>query len=276
MKAGIFNRIFLLAILSLIGSSAVVGQYKGEPVKRERLIKVLRSKQFQTKDIVQIISENGVDFRLDAAAESELRSAGARPLVIDAVRRNYRGGNRSAASARGASVRNDQYGTLIEQAVEAFDIKKDYKAARQLLTQAAVSQPTNPRAYQLLGFLSLYGEKDFDEAEKSWKKAINLGGAAVLRLKHDHDGSFLKTCEGSLYISRNMVRFESDNNDHTFETTDANIKSIEVNSRWRRMFQLRQGSFKIELTRKENSDFSFAPMTGKTDESKMIIRLIGK
>lgn len=276
MNLRIFTRITLLAAIAVIGTSAVIGQYKGDPVKRDRLIKVLRSKQFQTKDIVQIINENGVDFRLNAAAESELRAAGARPLVIDAVRRNFRGGNRSAASVRGGNVRNDQYGTLIEQAVEAYDIRKDYRTARQLLTQAAVSQPNNPRAYQLLGFLSLYGEKDFDEAEKSWRKAIGLGGAAVLRLKHDHDGSFLKTCEGSLYISRNVVRFESDNNEHTFETTDANIKSIEVNSRWRRMFQLRQGSFKIELKRKENSDFSFAPTTGKTNESKMIIRLIGK
>jgi tetratricopeptide (TPR) repeat protein len=276
MTSVILHRLVVLAILILLASAAVEGQYKGEPVKRDRLVKVLRSKQFQSKDIVQIINENGVDFRLDAGAESELCAAGARPLVIDAVRRNFRGGNRSAASVRGSNVSNDSYASTIEQAVEAFDIRKDYKAARQLLTQAANSQPTNPRAFQLLGFLSLYGEKDFDEAEKSWKKAIGLGGAAVLRLKHDHDGSFLKTCEGSLYISRNVVRFESDNNEHTFETTDANIKSIEVNNRWRRKFQFKQGSFKIELKRKENSDFSFAPMTGKTDESKMIIRLIGK
>ena len=167
MKLRIFTRITLLAAIAAIGTASVIGQYKGDPVKRDRLIKVLRSKQFQTKDIVQIINENGVDFRLDAAAESELRAAGARPLVINAVRRNFRGGNRSAASVRGGNVRNDQYGTLLEQAVEAYDIKRDYKTARQLLTQAALSQPNNPRAYQLLAFLSLYGEKDFDEAEKS-------------------------------------------------------------------------------------------------------------
>ncbi len=149
-------------------------------------------------------------------------------------------------------------------------------SSRSYLQRAVALQPSNPRAFQLLGFMSLYGEKNFEEAEANWKKAISLGGAAVLRLTHDHDGSFLKTCQGSLYISRNVVRFESDNNEHTFETTDANIKSIDVNNKWRRMFQLKQGSFKISLKREEKSNYSFAPVTGKTDESKMIIRLIGK
>ena len=125
------------------------------------------------------------------------------------------------------------------------------RASKAALQSAAALQPNNPRAFQLLGFMSLYGEKDFEEAEKNWKQAISLGGAAVLRLTHDHDGSFLKTCQGSLYIGRNVVRFESDNNEHTFETTDQNIKSVEVNNRWRRLIQLKQGSFKIVLRREE-------------------------
>lgn len=64
--------------------------------------------------------------------------------------------------------------------------------------------------------------------------------------------------------------------EHTFETTDQNVKSIDVNNKWRRLFQFKQGSFKIVLKREEKSNYSFAPLTGKTDESKMIIRLIGK
>lgn len=275
MKTVIVNRLVLLAIVVLAASGAVLGQYKGDPVKRERLIKVLRSKQFQTKDIVQIISDNGVDFRLNAATERDLVAAGARPAVIEAARRNFRGGNQSAR-LQGSNNRNTAYGSLLEEAVEAYNVRKDYKTSRKLLTQAAAAEPSNPLAYQQLGFLSLYGEKDFDEAEKNWKKAISLGGAAILRLKHDHDGGFLRTCEGSLYISRNIVRFESDNNEHTFETTDANIKSIEVNNAWRRLIQLRKGSFKIVLRREDKSNFGFAPLSGKTDESKMIIRLIGK
>lgn len=276
MRTKDLHRAVIVAGLIAIFSFAAIGQYKGEPVKKDRLIKTLRSKQFQTRDIVQVINESGVDFRLSASDQNELVAAGARPAVIDAVRRNFRGGNRSAASARGRATGSETYNALIDQAVEAYDLRKDMNSSRSYLQRAAAMQPSNPRAFQLLGFMSLYGEKDFDQAELNWKKAISLGGAAVLRLTHDHDGSFLKTCQGSLYIARNVVRFESDNNEHTFETTDANIKSIDVNNRWRRLIQLKQGSFKISLKREDKSSYSFAPMTGKTDESKMIIRLIGK
>ncbi len=272
----VLQRLVVVCALILAGTSIASAQYKGEPVKKDRLINTLRSKQFQTRDIVQVINESGVDFRMTPAVESELTGVGARPAVIEAVRRNFRGGNRSAASARGGASGGETYNALIDQAVEAYDVRKDIRSSRAALQRAAAMQPSNPRAFQLLGFMSLYGEKDFDQAELNWKKAISLGGAAVLRLTHDHDGSFLKTCQGSLFIARNLVRFESDNNEHTFETTDANIKSIDVNNRWRRLIQLKQGSFKISLKREEKSSYSFAPVTGKTDESKMIIRLIGK
>lgn len=79
--------------------------------------------------------------------------------------------------------------------------------------------------------------------------------------------------------AKDIVRYESDNNIHTFETTDKNIKSIKVNSSFKRLFQLKRGSFKIVLNNEDDKDgkkFNFAPVSGDTDVSKMIIRLIGK
>jgi hypothetical protein len=127
--------------------------------------------------------------------------------------------------------------------------------------------------------MNLYGNRNFDEAERYWKTAVNLGGSAVLRVIHDHNGLFTNTCSGSLYIAKDIVRYESDNNIHTFETTDKNIKSIKVNSSFKRLFQLKRGSFKIVLNNEDDKDgkkFNFAPVSGDTDVSKMIIRLIGK
>lgn len=268
-----------MSFLILCAAIAAPAQYKGEPVKRDRLINTLRSKQFQTRDIIQVINENGVDFRLDAATQNQLVAAGARPPVLDAVRRNYRGDNRSASSMRSGKTGpsgGDSYNALLDDAVAAYDQQRNQRKANDLLQRAVNLQPSNPRAFQLLGFLNLYGAKNFNEAERYWKKSISLGGAAVLRVTHDHDGSFLTTCEGSLYIGRNVVRFESDNNVHTFETSDANIKKIEVNNPLRRLFQLRGGSFKMVLNRDDRANWNFAPLSGKTDESKMIIRLIGK
>jgi hypothetical protein len=260
-----------------------LAQYRGEPVQRDRLINVLRSKRFQSRDIVQIITENGVDFKLTPATQNELVAAGARPVVIDAVRKNYRneakpvGSRGKSGMAVTTSARPNDYNSIVNEAVEAYDVRKNKAEARTLLDRAVALQPGNPRAHQLLGFLSLYGNKDFDEAESHWKKSISLGGNAVLRVIHDHDGSFLTSCQGSLYISSNTLRFESDNNSHTFETSDRNIKKIEVNNKWRRLIQLKGGSFKVLLNKEEGeTKYNFAPLSGKADESKMIIRLIGK
>lgn len=271
------NLVVLFAAFFLIVAlpNSADAQYQGSPVTRDRLVQTLRSKKFQTSDIVQVIREQGVDFKLTPATRNQLVSAGARPEVLLAVEKNYRGGNRRAHP--GNVGRGEDYDGLLDMAIDAYDVQKDTAKADSYLQQALKMQPNNPRAYQLLGFLNLYGSKNFDSAEKYWKRSISLGGNAILRVTHDHDGSFFTSCTGSLYISRNLVRYESDNNIHTFETPDSNIKSIEVNSRWRRIFQAKSGSFRVVLKKDDETErYNFAPSTGKTDESKMIIRLIGK
>ena len=82
------KKLWRLAVffLFLTATSVVFGQYSGEPVQKDRLIQVLRSKSFQTSDIIKIIAESGVDFKLTPMLESELVAAGARSPVIDAVR----------------------------------------------------------------------------------------------------------------------------------------------------------------------------------------------
>lgn len=288
------NILLFVSIIWLLTIPGIVfAQYQGSVVQKEKLIQTLHSKQFQTSDIVDVIRENGVDFKLTPEFESELIAAGARPSVLEAVRKNYRAPviNKPAKvknTAAGKSVTKlppdniqpkDKYNLLLSQATDFYDNKKDRQGANDVLQEAVRLQPANPRAYQLLGFLNLYGFKNFEEAEKYWKLAIGYGGSAVLRVTHDHGGVFLTSCEGSLYISRNKVRYESDNNVHTLETSDANIKEIKVNSIFKRMVQLRTGSFKIVLYKDSDdaeTNFSFAPLSGSTKESKMIIRLISK
>lgn len=285
----------ILFFLLLAVPDMVFGQYAGSPVKKDRLIRELRSKQLQTRDIIQVINESGVDFKLTPLLQNELIAAGARPAVIDAVRNNYRNSNQS--SGKPLSAKNNAnktlpgttnvvvqptantYNNLLAQAIDFYDNKKDRQAANDALQKAVSLQSGNPRAYQLLGFMNLYGARNFDEAERYWKKAISLGGSAVLRVIHDHNGVFITSCQGSLYIARDKVRFESDDNKHTFETSDQNIKEIKVNSIFKRLVQLKQGSFKIALRKEfkdDETNFSFAPLSGNTDESKMIIRLVGK
>ncbi len=356
--------VLLTAWFGLAANGAAAQQYKGLPVTKNRLINVLRSKSLQTREIVAVVKNNGVDFELSAAIETELTAAGARPAVIEAVRGNYRSAQTAVAAdnsraktqliaggepltqsaltallnnrvtdaqiqksvkARGVAFQmspviareikaaggSDQligllflayipphknsavnnssqnlsagavnnYDQMIDSAVDLFDNKKDRQGAVAALQRALKLDAASPRAYQTLGYISLYGSANFVDSEKYMREAIARGGSAVFRVKHDHNGTFLNTCQGSLYVAKDSVRFESDDNRHTFDTPDANIKTVKMNSSLRRMFQTKSGSYKIVLNTNEDNDsikFSFAPLTNSDAESKMVIRLIGK
>lgn len=353
------NKLFpyiLICLLILLATASTFAQYKGSPVKKEKLLGVLKSRQLQTREIVAVIKSNGVDFQITPAIELELAYAGARPEVIAAAKANYReqaiakGANPSKftgqpitkdavitllqngvtdaqikknISARGvnfkpsvadkaeikkagatvslialmdASYANpnqnaaanndtgankttaDNYQNLVDKAVEQYDSTKDTPGAIATLQQAVKSDPNEARAYQQMGYMYLYGQKNFAEAEKNMREAINRGGSAVFRVFHDHDGMFTTSCDGSLFVAKDGVRFESDDNKHTFETTDANIKQIKMNSIFKTFYKTKSGSFKIILKSGEDDSvkFSFAPLTDNALESKMIIRLIGK
>ena len=335
--------------------SAAYGQYKGAPVKKEKLVNVLKSRQLQTREIVAVIKSNGVDFEVIGPVESELVTAGARPEVIAAARANYRapavlpkpgpqptftgqpltkdaivtllqngvadlqvrknvqqrgvnfkpspvdktdikkaGGSialvaliegsfanpvpTAAVNNDTASTGSDNYNNLIDKAVTQYDAAKDTTAAITTLQQAVTTDPGEARAYQQLGYMYLYGQKNFTEAEKYMKLAIERGGSAVFRVFHDHDGLFTTTCQGSLFIAKDTVRFESDDNKHTFETPDDSIKSIKMNSMLTSFFKIKSGSFnfKLKTGETESKNYNFAPLTDNALESKMIIRLIGK
>ena len=356
--------VLLAAWLGLLASGAAAQQYKGSPVTKTRLINVLQSKSLQTREIVAVVKNNGVDFQLSAAIETELTAAGARPAVIEAVRGNYRSAQTAVAANNNSSAKNNpiaggepltkpaiitllnnrvtdaqvqknvksrgvafqispviakeikaaggsdqlvgllfiayvppgknaaannlsqhsagapnSYDQLVDSAVDLFDNKKDRQGAVAALQSALKLDAAAPRAYQLLGYISLYGSANFVDSEKYMKEAIARGGSAVFRVTHDHNGTFLNTCQGSLYVAKDSVRFESDDNKHTFDTPDANIKAVKMNSSFRRMFQTKSGSYKIVLNTNEDKDsikFSFAPLTNSDAESKMVIRLIGK
>jgi len=335
-------------------------QYTGLPVTKNRLLNVLRSKSLQTREIVKVVSNNGVDFQINSTIEAELVAAGARPEIITAVRSNYRapavvksspvstgksnftgtplnieaittllengvtdaqvrknvqargvnfkatpqhktviktaGGSvalinlitasfvesRASGGATSGNTGNnssggEDYDALVDKAVSQYD-SKDTTGAIGTLQQALKLDVNKARAYQLMGFAYLYGQKNFNEAEKYMREAVNRGGSAVFRVYHDHDGLFNDTCQGSLYVAKDTVRFESDNNIHTFQTEDVNIKQVKMNSIFKTFYKIKAGSFKIVLKSGETDSvkFSFAPLTDNALESKMIIRLIGK
>jgi hypothetical protein len=85
------GKIFVLAtLLALLLTGAAHMQSAKNPYDKERLLKVVSLNALSTQEIVQAIDQRGVDFQMNASIEAEFRQAGARPELIDAMRRNYR------------------------------------------------------------------------------------------------------------------------------------------------------------------------------------------
>ncbi|HRH44515.1 MAG TPA: hypothetical protein PKY82_22960 [Pyrinomonadaceae bacterium] len=275
MKARSF--IYFIVVLALFSSISFAQRtYTGDPVTKNGLLKALKLRQFQTADIVKIVNEQGVDFKLAGDIENELRANGARPELIEAVRRNYRG----ALKIKPTNTSNT-YESLVSQAINIYESANSANRAIEILNQAVALEPGKYRAYQMLGYVTLYGKRDFKKAEEYMRKAMDLGGSAVFRLKHAHDYNFFKSCEGSFYISRNTIRFEGDDNQDTFNVRDTEIVKIDTQGKWSGVFTLKMkgGIFHIVIREKggnENDKYQFSPLTGKDEERKMIIRLIGK
>ncbi len=276
-----FIKLALVFFLIAASALSLFAQYKGAPVKKDRLIKALRSKQLQTRDIVTVINTNGVDFTLTEETRQMLVAAGARPEVIKAVAENLRSlpvddgnfakKNKIIITPKAAAP---DYNDLIDRAMFSYKDQKNPRAAVELLESAVRLNPKKPEAYQMLGFVNLYGLNNAASAEKLMREAVANGGSAVFRVYHDDSGSFNGRCSGSLYISPDTIRFESDDNRHTFETSAVNIDKFrldrETNKQWKD-YPIYKILLKIG---KSDMKFRFAPITGKEVESHMVERFV--
>jgi hypothetical protein len=270
----------LAGFLILTNAVFLFAQYKGAPVKKDRLVKALRSKQLQTRDIVTVIRSNGVDFALTPETKQQLIAAGARPEVIRAVEDNPRLSSNSDGilakkrKTKRQPVPSANYEDLLDQAMFSFKDQKNPKNAVRVLETAVRLNPKKPEAYQMLGFINLYGLNNPAAAEKLMREAITNGGSAVFRVYHDDSGSFNGRCSGSLYISPEAIRFESDDNRHTFETSTVNIDKLRLDRESNRLWK-KYPVFKIFLRiGEEDMKFRFAPISGKQSETAMVERFV--
>ena len=257
-------------LFSVSGVEAFAQQYKGAPVKKDRLIKALRSKQLQTRDIVTIIRSNGVNFALTPETKETLINAGARPEILSAVDKNLRPPSKDDK----LSVTNADYEELIEQAIFIYEDKKNPNDAVKFLETAIESDKKRSEAYQMLGFVNLYGFENIAEAKKYMVEAMKRGGSAVFRVFHDDGDDFTKRCFGSLYISAENIRFEADDNIHTFEVSTKTVDQIKLDRENSRVWK-NYPIFKIFLKFGESkTKFRFAPQTKNKPESQLAAQMV--
>ena len=79
----------LLILLTLLTAWVALAQAK-PPYDKERLLQVVKLNAISTQEVIQNIEQRGVAFQTTPAVEGEFRQAGARPELIEALRRNYR------------------------------------------------------------------------------------------------------------------------------------------------------------------------------------------
>lgn len=251
--------------------------FTGVPLSKNVVVTLLQN-GVPDAQVRKNVESRGVDFQINGENAGEIKGAGGSSALLNLIAVNYVGGKETNAS-NNSSGGSSNYEDLISLATDQYDNKDDRRGAIETLQKAVKIAPHESRAFQLLGFMYLYGINNFADASTYFQQAINKGGNAVFRVYHDHDGVFTDVCKGSLYVSKDAVRFEGDDGQHTFETSDANIMKVKMNNSFKRLFQTKTGSFKIVLNSGEDKDgvkFSFAPLTDNELESKMIIRLIGK
>lgn len=156
----------------------------------------------------------------------------------------------------------------------SYKERKNPNNAIRVLETAVKMNPKDSKAYQMLGFINLYGLNNLLEAQKYMRESIINGGSAVFRVYHDDNGDFTHRCEGSLFVSPDKIRFESDDNLHTFETPIDNVDKIKLDRESSKLWN-KHTIFKVFLKIGDTkAKFRFAPVTGNVQESQMVAQFV--
>jgi hypothetical protein len=256
---------------------------KGAPLSKAEIVTMLQAGSPSAK-VEQFVESRGVNFQSNAQTAREIKAAGGTNSLVGAIASGYvaAGSNRGKAAPTPQPVahRGPDYDDLTDQATAAY-YARDAARASQLLQQAVQLDPSQPRAYQLLGFTQLYLQNNLAAAESNMRKAIELGGSASFRVFHDHaNGSFNSTCSGTLFVTKSNITYKADDGVDTFETEDVGIKEIKTNTLAGGAFGVLmggkdRGAFHIKVRRaSDTKNYNFAPLTEKRAESELIVKLV--
>jgi len=249
----------------------------GPPLSKSEVVTMLQGGIAPAR-VEQFVEVRGVNFAFSPEVAGEIRQAGGNNALLGAIAArasaspSYKGTpSDSPFSDKGVANAGPDYDDLIDSANAAASAS-DFRGTVNYLQQAVRLDPAQPTAYSLLGFIMLYAGQDVGSAEQAMRAALDRGGAAVFKVKHDHDGFFKEFCEGSFFVNKAGVSFKADNGVDTFETEDSNIKEAKVNG----FVGAELGAFHIKPVQPINNrkNFNFAPATSQKAEAQLLLRLI--
>ncbi len=276
---------FVVAISICFGLMAGFGhaQYKGNPVKKEKLLKVLRTKQLSTGEIVAVIKKNGVDFKVTTAVEQELTRVGARPEIVSAAIANYRAPMSQKQPVLTpveiqAETQAEDYDDLYDQAYDTLSrmatvtsLDQAAQISRSVIeisNQAVKLDPTRPDAYKLICTNHIFMQ-NFAEAQRNCQLAVDRGGSLAFPVYHLSGTPHIET----LYVGKNWLSIES--NQELFQFTGAEVSNL----RRENDYDLGTASvavFSMQTYKDGRQDlWYYTPgNTGTAQEANMIMQLI--
>jgi hypothetical protein len=253
---------------------------QGPPLSKNEIVTMLQG-GIPSARVEQFVEARGVTFALTPEITSEIKAAGGDRSLIGAITEKgpaQAADNSNASSpfegngaGAPAATSGPDYDDYIDRASSSIS-SEDWNSAFAYAQQAAQLDPSQPRAYTLLGTMLLYVRGDLSGAEQAMRAAIERGGTAAFHVYHDHDGQFGQYCEGSFFVTKTGVSFKANDGRDTFDADDSNIKEAKVNL----IMGAQVGAFHIKPVQKINGrdNFNFAPNTRNKAESELIIRLI--
>ena len=249
----------------------------GPPLSKSEVITMLQS-GVAVDRVERFVEVRGVDFNITQNIAREIMDSGGNRSLVGAIGEKSLGATSSPTSgpapvsAPSAPISTGpDYDDLTDQAQTALSANQHVSAVR-ILQQAIKVDPSQSRAYQMLGKTQLYHNRDVVGAERTMRAAIEHGGEAVFEVFHDHDGFFRAYCKGSFFVSKGGVTFRADDGRHTFEANDSIIKEVRLNG----FTGIEYGAFHVKVIASNGKqvNFNFAPATAQRPEANLIIALV--
>lgn len=293
--------LFVSGLILFCSGSLSAQKHAGTPVSKVRLMKVVTSKTSSVPDIIDIIKEQGIDFKVTAAVEEEFLALKTRPQIIEAMRNNYRApaavaattartksapvnrgnGNKNVSQTSAQKTNDEKYEELYYKGLQLISQYQKAKSPQQVVgianqiieigNQGIQLDKTRPEAYKIVGS-GLIFNKQFEMAEKFGQEAINLGSSLAFPVYHLSGTPHPET----LYVGKNYITVES--NQKYFQYSSSEILEVSPQG----FYNIPDGGsvavLGIATMKDGQSDaWYFIPATsGTTQEAAMIIRLIKK
>lgn len=204
------------------------------------------------------------------------------------------------------------YADYIDQALNALRVR-DMLQVRNATQKAINIDNAKPQAYYLLGYANLYLAGNVVEARANFNSAIERGGEVSFIVLNDRKNAadkgaiimegvnkigkifkrdrsntnstatataFQNTCKGSLFITKNRIKFQADDNKNSFDVPASQIAEVLVNKN----YGIERFAFhvKVKGASSDNQNYNFSMLSSQPnaiqpftkDETNLAISLI--